>query len=37
MHETAIVIPRTTQIDEGTGHSRTLYTSNAVDQSNFII
>jgi hypothetical protein len=29
--------PRATHIREGTGYSRTLYTSKAMDQSNFII
>jgi hypothetical protein len=28
---------RATRIHEGTSHSRTLYTSKALDQSNFII
>jgi hypothetical protein len=32
-----ISISRATQILEGTGHSRTLYTSKALEQSNFII
>lgn len=30
-------VPRATRIHEGTRHSRTLYTSKALDQSNFII
>ena len=30
-------ISRTTHIHESTGHSRTLYTSKALDQSNIII
>ena len=28
--------PRATHIPKGSGHSRTLYTSNALDQRNFI-
>jgi hypothetical protein len=37
MHKTAIVISRATQNLAGLSHSRTLYTSKALDQSNFIL
>jgi len=37
MHETAFAIFSATHIHEGTGHSRTLYTSMALEQSNIII
>jgi len=39
MRLTAFAISSATpiHIHEGTGHSRTLYTSKALDQSNFII
>jgi len=35
--ESSQPIPQTTFTLEGTPHSRTLYTSKALDQSNFII
>jgi hypothetical protein len=37
MHKTAFAISHVTHIREGAAHSRTLYTSKALDQSNFII
>jgi len=37
VHKTAFAISSATPNHEGTSHSRTLYTSKALDQSNFII